>query len=91
MENFDNGSLKIIMNKRGKYVTMSWNGQSDDKNPQEALTPYLDGLLEELEEKQLTIEYNRLEYMNSSTVPPVVQFLKKLDTDFVGSVPSQCG
>ena len=86
MENFDHGSLKIVVNTRGKYVTMSWIGQSDAKNPQELLTPYLTGLIEDLEKKNLTIEFNRLEYMNSSTVPPIVQFLKKLDTNGIKTV-----
>lgn len=86
MENFDNGSLQIVLNKRGKYLTMSWIGQSDAKKPQELLTPYLDSLIDGLDETHLTIEFDRLEYMNSSTVPPIVQLLKKLDTKGIKTV-----
>ena len=62
---------------------MTWLGQSDSRNPASELNPYLDQLVDELKSCELTIKFNDLEYMNSSTVPPIIQFLKKLNTSEV--------
>lgn len=86
MENFEHGSLKIELSKRGRYVTMTWLGQSDDRNPAESLMPYLNGLIGDLKETRLTIDFTKLEYMNSSTVPPIVQLLKTLDVNEIQTV-----
>ena len=86
MENFSNSSLAIRLNQTGSKTLMSWMGQSDDRNPSLSLNPYLDRLAENLKGTELTIRFAQLEYMNSSTVPPIIQFMKKLDTDGVRTV-----
>lgn len=62
---------------------MTWLGQSDSRNPAIEINPYLDSLLDELKAFELIIKFDDLEYMNSSTVPPIIQFLKKLNTNEV--------
>lgn len=79
LKDFANDSLKINISYDGHKAVMDWLGQSDSRNPAAALNPYLDSLLEEMEDVELTINFAELEYMNSSTVPPIIQFLKKLD------------
>lgn len=86
MRNFDNKSLKIILNKQGNSVIMSWIGQSDERNPAALLNPYLDSLIRDFKGKEVTIEYESLEYMNSLTVPSIIQFLKKLDINAIRTV-----
>lgn len=81
MKNYNSGSLKIVFNQQGGKTKMSWIGQSDDRNPAVSLNPYLDSLIEDLKGTELLVEYRQLEYMNSSTVPPIIQFLKKLNTN----------
>jgi len=80
LENFASGALKININIEDKKAFMTWLGQSDSRNPASELNPYLDSLVDELKTAELTIKFNDLEYMNSSTVPPIIQFLKKLNT-----------
>ncbi len=65
---------------------MTWLGQSDERNPSESLTPYLNSLIDDLKGTRLTIEFARLEYMNSSTVPPIVQLLKNLDVNEIQTI-----
>ncbi len=80
VKNFNKASLKIVIsNQGGNKYNMTWIGQSDDRNPSASLNPYLDSLIPALKGSQLVIEYTRLEYMNSSTVPPIIQFIKKLN------------
>ncbi len=80
MEKFASGSLNITFETEGDKAFMTWLGQSDSRNPAVELNPYLDNLLENLNVSGLTVRFNDLEYMNSSTVPPIINFLKKLNT-----------
>ena len=64
----------------GNNTFMTWLGQSDSRNSDRELNPYLDSLIEELKAAELTIKFSDMKYMNSSTVPPIIRFLKKLDT-----------
>ncbi len=86
VENFDNGSLKIVLKKQGNDIIMSWIGQSDERNPAALLNPYLDSVIRDFQGKGVTIEYETLEYMNSLTVPSIIQFLKKLDISGISTV-----
>lgn len=82
MKNFSSGDLRISvngMNGMGGRVRMMWNGRSTDREPGRQLTPYFNGLLDELEGRGLLISFQGLEYMNSSTVTPIIQFLKNLN------------
>ncbi|MDM8514704.1 hypothetical protein QUF76_00760 [Desulfobacterales bacterium HSG16] len=82
VKNFSNASLQIVISNQGenKY-NMNWIGQSDDRTPSTSLNPYLDSLIPALAGSQLVVEYTQLEYMNSSTVPPIIQFIKKLNSN----------
>ncbi len=73
--------MKINIRQTASGVIMSWVGQSKERNPAQILTPYLDSLIDDLKGRHLTIEYSKLEYMNSSTVPPIILFLKKLNAN----------
>ncbi|MBF0120152.1 MAG: hypothetical protein HQK79_15060 [Desulfobacterales bacterium] len=86
MENLDTGSLKINLKQNGNKVTMTWEGESDSRNPMIILTPYFDNLLPELNEKELIIDYTQLKYMNSSTVAPIIQFVKKIDNFQINTI-----
>ncbi len=80
MENFEKGSLTISLIKSGNTMIMDWNGQSDDRDPSALLDPYFDRIIDDLKGIDLTIKFEKLEYMNSSTVQPIVLLLKKLNT-----------
>jgi hypothetical protein len=79
MKNFANGELQIALNGGGERVRMLWNGRSTDREPGRQLTPYLNDLLDELSGRELLISFQGLAYMNSSTVTPIIQFLKHLN------------
>lgn len=78
MRNLKQGSLELIINEmtNGKSVKMEWCGVSDNRNPSEFLNPYLDDVLNHYKGKILLIEFQNLKFMNSSTVPPIIRFIK---------------
>lgn len=79
MKNFKKSSLSIVTKDAGNKAVMSWIGKSDFKHPASYLMPYLDDFVSELSKTELAIEFSRVEYMNSSTVPPLIQLLKSLN------------
>ena len=79
MEKMKDGTLSIEINDADK-VTMSWLGRSESREPAVALNPYLTGLIDSISGKELVVDFTKLEYMNSSTVPPIIQMIKNLNT-----------
>ena len=61
----------------GKTV-MTWKGESDEKNPSENLVPFFDEIIDKIE-GNFEIVFNELDYMNSSTIHPLIMFIKNLN------------
>ncbi len=76
---FTQDRLKIQMIKNGNHATLKWIGQSMERDPGAGLDPYLKELLPRLKGLKLTLSFERLDYMNSSTIPSIIGFMKKLD------------
>lgn len=79
MSTFRTGKLQIITTKIGHSITMLWIGQSDTKEPADELTPHLNSFVDEARGKEATIKFNQLEFMNSSSVRVILEFISKLN------------
>lgn len=79
MAPYADSTLRIDVNRNGQETVLAWSGRSTDRVPGLKLTPYLEGLVGELKGHDVTLSFAALEYMNSSTVPPLIQFMKRLD------------
>lgn len=78
---FDSDGLTITVSEgEGGAVTVAWLGTSDARDPGRELNPFLSGLAPELAGKSVDVDFRKLEYMNSGTVSPIIQFSKALDT-----------
>jgi hypothetical protein len=60
-------------------IHMEWTGRSVDRDPSKFITPIL---LESLRktshnDKRVLLDFRRLEYMNSSTITPVIKALER--------------
>lgn len=86
MKDLTSDSLTITTRKKADGTIMQWFGQSDSKNPSAVLGPYLEGCIAQLRNTRLTIDFSNLRYMNSSTVSPIIQFVKKLDAANIPTV-----
>lgn len=80
MNNLIHDSLTIETVKDEHAVKMSWIGSSDDRNPASFLDNYMKTLISELAGMELIIDLKKLEFMNSSTVPPLIRFIMDLNS-----------
>jgi hypothetical protein len=78
MSNYKEGNLEIQL-ALGAKNQMTWIGKSDERDPSAVLNPYFDEIIEKLTGKELGIDFSKLEYINSSTVPPIIQLIKNLN------------
>lgn len=79
MENLKEGTLEITVND-GEKLIMEWLGRSESREPSAVLNPYLKKIIDNASGKEIEVDFANLEYMNSSTVPPIIQMIKELDT-----------
>jgi hypothetical protein len=77
---FERGGLVIALSRIGNIGTMAWLGTSDSRDPSEFLEPVFRRALEKLQDCQLIIDFSGLEFMNSSTVSPIIALLKNIDS-----------
>lgn len=70
--------LHIYVTQEKHGSTVHWTGTSEDRDPAVVLGPYLKRLAEGLQ-GQVTVDFTRFGFMNSSTVPPIIAFLRSLN------------
>ena len=79
MGNLKEGTLEIIVNE-GDKIIIEWLGRSENREPSALLNPYFKDIVENASGKEVEVDFTKLEYMNSSTVPPIIHMIKNLDT-----------
>jgi hypothetical protein len=80
MRDLNSGDLHINVEEKNNRIVMKWLGKSRERDPGAMLYPYFNEIINEIKEIDLTIDFSELEYMNSSTVPPILKLFKLLDT-----------
>ena len=78
MEKIEINNLTLICEPEAEAMSVTWLGKSRDMDPYEKLIPVLENVLEKTNSR-LILKFNALEYINSSTVVPIIKFLKKAD------------
>lgn len=73
------GELEIKVEERGDEVIMSWLGKSRDRDPSTTLNPFLEEVLKSMKGDRIVLDFINFRYMNSSTVPPIINFVKQLN------------
>ncbi|OHD67754.1 MAG: hypothetical protein A2W19_13070 [Spirochaetes bacterium RBG_16_49_21] len=84
MSNFKDNNLEIILEEGAKNI-LSWYGKSEARDPSSLLIPYFKEILNKIKGKELIIKFEQLKYMNSSTVPPIIQLIKDLEDSGIDS------
>ncbi|MDY6933875.1 MAG: hypothetical protein SVZ03_06590 [Spirochaetota bacterium] len=80
MKELISGDLVIKVEDNEKSVVISWFGKSRERDPGAVINPYFDEIIDNFDGAELTIDFLKLEYMNSSTVPSIIKLFKLLDT-----------
>ena len=78
-ESYKQNLLKINVEENQDKHTFLWTGKSIDLNPSDFITPILvKGLQKGLElGKRVVMDFRKLEYMNSSTITPIIKVLDR--------------
>ena len=76
--NLKDSDLEIILTE-GNPNTITWIGKSEARDPSSIINPYFKNIFDKLKGKALEIKFEQLKYMNSSTVPPIIQLIKNLE------------
>lgn len=63
-----------------KQRLLMWSGECDFRNPAEVLTPALSNYALSLKEGPVVLDFRGLVFMNSSSVTPILAFVKSLCT-----------
>ena len=87
MDSLLHGALEIFVEEKGDTIHVRLQGRSDSRKPSDALTPFFDAILEQGVEK-LIVDFRELEYMNSTSMLPIIKLLyqlhqKKIESEFV--------
>jgi hypothetical protein len=77
-ENFVDGPLSLRLFETDEMVCLEWRGQSMAREPARFLLPVLSKALDLglQRDKRLVIDFQQLEYLNSSTITPVIRILE---------------
>jgi hypothetical protein len=78
-ETFTEGPLTLTLTESEKALSLEWLGMSMAREPSTFLLPILTRALElgmQLQ-KPLIIDFRKLEYLNSSTITPVIRVLEQ--------------
>src|SRR3954467_6967717 len=76
---FEQDGLIISASRAAARGRVAWSGISDSRPPAVFLKPVLRDLSEKMKGAEVTVDFTKLEYMNSATVSPLINFVKTLD------------
>jgi hypothetical protein len=76
---FQEGALTLELEQAQGEVRVSWSGRSTAREPGRFILPVLSKAVELCEESRapLVLDFRKIEYMNSSTITPVIRTLEQ--------------
>lgn len=77
MKDFHSDALRIDIRRSAVDIELKWHGQSTSRRPGDALSPFFGEVLTQTAGRKLVVDFRGLEFMNSSTVRPIIDFLDK--------------
>lgn len=88
MQNLEFEGLKIDASVDGQTLTLVWVGDIHASNPGEALSPYLEECVEFAIKNSYKVvsNFRELDYMNSASIPPLIQLLRDLGENEIEGV-----
>jgi len=81
----ENEQLKLEISDEPDVITVKWLGKSIERDPAKFLNPVLKEIFETANSgrKSILMDFRNLEYMNSSTITPIVKILAETGRDVV--------
>lgn len=78
---FEHEGLIIHASRAGTRCFITWRGISDARSPSAFLNPVIKELTEHAKGSEVTVDFSRLDYMNSATVGPMLSLVRLLDAN----------
>jgi anti-anti-sigma regulatory factor len=78
MDNLKLDDLEIVITN-GDPTIIKWLGISQSRKPEVTLNPFFEELAQSLGNVAVIVDFTELEYMNSSTVSPIIMLCKKFN------------
>jgi anti-anti-sigma regulatory factor len=71
--------LQIELTEGAHELTLVWTGKSVNRKPSDFITPILLEVIKKstAENKPVVLDFRHLEYMNSSTITPIIKILER--------------
>ena len=67
----------VLLAAPGAPVVLQWRGEVTARDPGALLSPYLDKILLRQADSKVVLDFSYMDFMNSSTLVPIVSFIKK--------------
>jgi hypothetical protein len=85
-EKYTNDYLNIVVTEDSDRIHMHWSGKSIDRKPSIFLTPILIKIMKRSvdRDKRMIMDFCDIEYMNSSTITPIIKILERAKRSKVG-------
>lgn len=79
----EHDQLKLEIMEGTNDINIKWLGKSIDRDPSKFLNPVLKDLLDSANtgKKSVMLDFRGLEYMNSSTITPIVHILAQMGSE----------
>jgi hypothetical protein len=80
MKKYKNNTLQLEVDEAKKEIIVKWSGKSAERDPSIFLNPILSKILEKSIslKKGIIFDFKGLQYMNSSTITPIIKILEKV-------------
>lgn len=80
MNAFQVGELKVEVVMTRSSVKLCWLGRSVERDPAKSLAPFFGSIEQQLGDRSVELDFRSLEFMNSSTVKPILMFCQSAST-----------
>lgn len=78
IETYTSNKLTLTVEENGSRITINFTGQSTEREPGKFINPILTDAIQNSRKynKAVLIDFEKLEYMNSSTITPIIRILE---------------
>lgn len=83
MEHLQHESLRIEADYDAQPARITLTGTIDWRDPSKVLNPFVDQMVTRLAGRSCTVDFSRLDYMNSSSVTPILRMVKAFANNHV--------
>src|SRR5262249_8783251 len=83
MTEFTSGQLRIDTQTSAHDLLVTWRGRSVARDPSAFIWPVLQHVLAQANGKRVILDFCHMEYMNSSTLTPLVRMMEQAKRDNV--------